>query len=212
MPSAASSRSASSPRSSAPTAPTIATRAPARAAATAWLAPFPPPWRAKVPPVTVSPARGRRATETTRSALTDPTTTTDGSTWPPRVRARAAVRARAPRPRTRRRARAANARCRGSRATQAPRRRRAGRRRRRTRRGRGSPAGRRSTTNASIERSRASRVRSIHCVSGIERAGQHEHRHEQRERAIAGGTKRGGPMTGSGSPSRIARSFASQRR
>ena len=32
--------------------------APARAAATAWLAPLPPPWRANVPPVTVSPARG----------------------------------------------------------------------------------------------------------------------------------------------------------
>ena len=79
IPSAASSRSASSPRSSAPTAPTIATRAPARAAATAWFAPLPPPWRANVPPATVSPARGSRATDTTRSALTEPTTTTAGS-------------------------------------------------------------------------------------------------------------------------------------
>jgi hypothetical protein len=76
MPSAASSASASSPSSSAPTAPTIETSALARAAATAWLAPLPPPWRAKVPPATVSPARGSRPTETTRSTFTDPTTTT----------------------------------------------------------------------------------------------------------------------------------------
>ena len=34
----------------APTAPTIVTRAPSRAAATAWLAPLPPPWREKRPP------------------------------------------------------------------------------------------------------------------------------------------------------------------
>ena len=42
--------SASSPSSSSPTAPIIRTAAPARAAATAWLALLPPPWRSNVPP------------------------------------------------------------------------------------------------------------------------------------------------------------------
>ena len=48
----------------------------ARAAATAWFAPLPPKWRAKVPPMTVSPGAGRRGTRTTRSTLIEPTTTT----------------------------------------------------------------------------------------------------------------------------------------
>ena len=65
---------ASSPRSSSPTAPTIRTRAPSRAAETAWLAPLPPPWRSNVPPATVSPGRGSVAAVTTRSTLTEPTT------------------------------------------------------------------------------------------------------------------------------------------
>ena len=48
--------------------------APARAAATAWLAPLPPQWTAKVPPTTVSPGPGRAAECTTRSTLTLPKT------------------------------------------------------------------------------------------------------------------------------------------
>ena len=44
-PSAAISPSSQSPSASMPTAPTIATRRPSRAAATAWLAPLPPPVR-----------------------------------------------------------------------------------------------------------------------------------------------------------------------
>ncbi len=74
MPSASSSAIASAPSSSSPTAAIIRTAAPARAAATAWLAPLPPPWRSNVPPVTVSPARGSDGSRTTRSWLTDPTT------------------------------------------------------------------------------------------------------------------------------------------
>src|SRR4051794_33294711 len=75
-PSPARSATASSPRSSLPTAPTIRTVAPCRAAATAWFALLPPPWRSKVPPVTVSPGPGSVAARTTRSRLTEPTTYT----------------------------------------------------------------------------------------------------------------------------------------
>src|SRR4051812_15276273 len=75
-PSPARSATASSPRSSVPTAPTMRTVAPCRAAATAWLALFPPPWRSKVPPVTVSPGPGSVAARTTRSRLTEPITYT----------------------------------------------------------------------------------------------------------------------------------------
>src|SRR5690242_15446922 len=78
MPSADSSASACDPNSSSPTAPTMATEAPNRAAATAWLPPLPPPCLPNVPPVTVSPGEGRRSTATTRSVLIDPTTTTRG--------------------------------------------------------------------------------------------------------------------------------------
>ena len=77
MPSLARSATARRPNSSSPIAPTKTTRAPSRAAATAWLAPFPPGWRAKLPPVTVSPGTGIRAVRTTRSTFIDPTTTTD---------------------------------------------------------------------------------------------------------------------------------------
>ncbi len=52
----------SAPKRSSPTAPRKATRAPARAAATAWLAPLPPgTWRKSVP-VTVSPPPGTSST------------------------------------------------------------------------------------------------------------------------------------------------------
>src|SRR5205823_3952600 len=69
---------ACSPRSSRPTLPTNTERAPSRAAAEAWFAPFPPPPRWNVPSRTVSPGPGSRGTRTTRSAFTDPTTTTTG--------------------------------------------------------------------------------------------------------------------------------------
>ena len=48
--------------------------APIRAAATAWLAPFPPNPRAKLVPKTVSPGRGRRAARNVRSVFAEPTT------------------------------------------------------------------------------------------------------------------------------------------
>ena len=57
-------------------------RLPRRAQATAWFAPLPPGTRAKAPPPTVSPRSGRRSTRTTRSRLTEPTTTTLGATAP----------------------------------------------------------------------------------------------------------------------------------
>src|SRR3954447_19814154 len=76
MPSPASARSASSPSSSSPPAPIMVTSAPSRAAATAWLAPLPPPWRAKVAPDTVSPGAATSSAPTTRSTLTEPTTST----------------------------------------------------------------------------------------------------------------------------------------
>src|SRR4051794_1735440 len=55
------------------------TVAPARAAATAALAPFPPPLVDSAPPVTVSPRPGRRGADTVMSTLTDPMTTTCGA-------------------------------------------------------------------------------------------------------------------------------------
>src|SRR5213592_4348645 len=68
--------SASSACESVPTQPTIRTFAPSRAAATAWLAPFPPGTRSSVAPLSVSPGRGRRSTLVTKSRLIDPTTVT----------------------------------------------------------------------------------------------------------------------------------------
>ena len=76
MPSARSSSSARTPSSSAPTAPIRRTEPLARAAATAALAPLPPPCRETPPPTTVSPGPGRRGAATTRSMLTAPTTMT----------------------------------------------------------------------------------------------------------------------------------------
>ena len=60
----------------APTAPTIVVRAPARAAATAWLAPLPPRTDVKRVPKTVSPGRGSGEAAAVRSTLMLPTTTT----------------------------------------------------------------------------------------------------------------------------------------
>src|SRR5207248_2935847 len=70
--------SASSASGSLPTAPTSRTRAPSRAAATAWFAPLPPGKRSKALPARVSPGRGSRATRATRSRLIDPTTVRAG--------------------------------------------------------------------------------------------------------------------------------------
>ena len=78
--SARSAASCARPSSSSPTRPTIATVAPQRAAATAWLAPLPPGSSSSDAPPTVSPGPGRRSTRTTWSALIEPTTTTKG--WP----------------------------------------------------------------------------------------------------------------------------------
>src|ERR671910_2676611 len=77
--SASSDPSSSRPASSPPTRPTMATRRPSRAAATAWLAPLPPGLRNTSSPETVSPGPGSRATRTTRSRLRLPTTATSGS-------------------------------------------------------------------------------------------------------------------------------------
>ena len=66
----------SRPNASCPRQPCISTRAPARAAATAWLAPLPPGNCANLPPETVSPGAGRRSTYTTRSVLMLPKTYT----------------------------------------------------------------------------------------------------------------------------------------
>ncbi|MNV85457.1 hypothetical protein D3C71_1794210 [compost metagenome] len=63
-----------SPKLSSPTRPTILTSAPSRAAATAWLAPFPPGTILKLSPSTVSPAPGRLLEVTTRSTAQLPIT------------------------------------------------------------------------------------------------------------------------------------------
>src|SRR5262249_7968264 len=67
---------ASLPEESAPTAPISSTSAPAREAATAALAPLPPPKVCSPPPMTVSPGAGRRGATITRSVLIAPTTST----------------------------------------------------------------------------------------------------------------------------------------
>ena len=75
MPSEARARTADAPNMSRPMRPMNATRPPARAAATAWFAPFPPGAMAKAPPRTVSPGRGMRSALTIMSVLELPTTT-----------------------------------------------------------------------------------------------------------------------------------------
>ena len=76
MPAASSSARAGTANASRPTAPNIATSAPARRAASAWFAPLPPGLVAKLEPWSVSPGRGRRATRATRSRLIEPKTMT----------------------------------------------------------------------------------------------------------------------------------------
>src|SRR5215208_1584710 len=66
--------SASSANESRPTAPTKRTRAPRRAAPTAWFAPLPPGAGKNSASLTVSPGLGRRYTRATRSRFADPTT------------------------------------------------------------------------------------------------------------------------------------------
>src|SRR3990167_10111597 len=56
--------------------PTMATLAPRRAEATAWLAPLPPGTVENVWPIRVSPARGKRLARVTRSMFKLPITTT----------------------------------------------------------------------------------------------------------------------------------------
>src|SRR5215510_11683978 len=71
---------ASVPEESAPTAPISSTSTPAREAATAALAPLPPPKVCNPPPMTVSPGVGRRGATITRSVLIAPTTSTRPAT------------------------------------------------------------------------------------------------------------------------------------
>lgn len=67
---------------SSPNAPENCTCAPARAAATAWLAPFPPGVRVNDAASTVSPGRGSASTTNVRSMFTLPTTHTRGAMGP----------------------------------------------------------------------------------------------------------------------------------
>src|SRR5690606_18264842 len=67
------------PNESEPIAPRNVHAAPARPAATAWLAPFPPGTIANSRPSTVSPGRGRVGAVATRSMLALPATTTRGA-------------------------------------------------------------------------------------------------------------------------------------
>src|SRR5690625_5827460 len=62
-----------------PTQPTNWIGAPARPAATAWFAPFPPRTKVKSSPRNVSPGRGNLEENVVRSAVTDPTTRTQSS-------------------------------------------------------------------------------------------------------------------------------------
>src|SRR5690625_284855 len=78
MPSARSRSRTMSP--SVPTAPTMATPRPSRAAVAAWLAPLPPVERWRSRAATVSPLRGTAATSRRWSMLMLPTTTTSGAT------------------------------------------------------------------------------------------------------------------------------------
>src|ERR1700722_4591735 len=76
MPSASRSSTRCVPFASLPTQPTIATRAPMRAAATAWLPPLPPATCENSCPLMVSPGRGKCGERATRSVLMLPTTRT----------------------------------------------------------------------------------------------------------------------------------------
>src|SRR5699024_5259751 len=62
-----------------PTQPTNWIGAPARPAATAWFAPFPPRTKVKSSPRNVSPGRGNLEENVVRSAVTDPATRTPSS-------------------------------------------------------------------------------------------------------------------------------------
>jgi hypothetical protein len=77
-PSATSAARSARPKSSSPTQPAIRTPmpdgVPSRAAATAWLAPFPPGANAAAPPSTVAPGPGRAGTVTEMSMLRLPST------------------------------------------------------------------------------------------------------------------------------------------
>src|SRR5206468_223725 len=76
---------------SSPTAAIIAQRAPARAAAIAWLEPFPPTIVASERAITVSPGRGSAAPRATRSMLQLPTTATRAAVTSDPARASRAV-------------------------------------------------------------------------------------------------------------------------
>src|SRR5260221_5597286 len=73
MPSLHNRSRAAEPKASAPKTPRKITCPPARAAATASFAPFPPPNILNSPPSTVSPGLGRRSQNTTRSVFELPT-------------------------------------------------------------------------------------------------------------------------------------------
>ena len=73
-----SSRLSIAPLSSFPTLPRNETLPPARTAATAWLAPFPPGIHSYPPPRILSPPTGMRSVFITRSILTLPITRIDG--------------------------------------------------------------------------------------------------------------------------------------
>ena len=67
------------PKTSSPTQPTIRTRAPSRAAATAWLPPLPPGAKRAAEPRTVAPGPGSRGTVTEMSMFILPSTVTRGA-------------------------------------------------------------------------------------------------------------------------------------
>ena len=71
-------RTSVSPKPSSPTAAIMRTSAPSRAAATAWLAPFPPAAVMKPDPASVSPASGTRGASMDRSMFMLPKTITFG--------------------------------------------------------------------------------------------------------------------------------------
>ena len=76
--SARSAASSRRPKSSSPTQPAMRTAAPSLAAATAWLAPFPPGVNRAAEPSTVAPGSGSRGTVTEISMFRLPRTVTRG--------------------------------------------------------------------------------------------------------------------------------------
>src|ERR1700761_5541370 len=76
IPSASRSLTRCAPFASLPTQPIMATRAPIRAAATAWFPPLPPATCENSCPLMVSPGRGKCGARATRSVLMLPTTRT----------------------------------------------------------------------------------------------------------------------------------------